>query len=159
MIRPNLLISLLLLFTCFAAAEERYFNKEHGFSVIVPATWKEIPPTDEDEVAAWRRPDTDAEASVMSIEVGEASLEDIISALKEEMDPAQIKSQKAISLGGREAYRLVATEAEDVIVIHTFLVAHGRAFDMIVFGLASEYEKDPEPFLKIGESFLLEEGD
>lgn len=161
MTRLKLLLCLLLLSTSFALAQERYLNEEHGFSVSIPAGWKEIPSTDQDEIAAWRRPDAEAEASVISVDAGEATLADFLEAIREDLDPAQVLGQREVSLGGQPAYQLVVKEDADdgAVAIHTILIAHGRAYDMLVFGLASEYAKDPEPFHRIGASFLLEEGD
>jgi PsbP len=143
-------------------AGPRFVDAKNGFSLAIPDGWKAQTPTSEDEVANWVRADEEAEISVLVSGVGPGTLQDLVAAFKEDVEPNQILNDTPIDLGGREAHRIVIefeVDGTSMVSVNTMMVAHQNMYAALVVVAADEYRKNVGSFHAIGDSFLLEEGD
>ncbi|MCA9781421.1 MAG: hypothetical protein KC800_32105 [Candidatus Eremiobacteraeota bacterium] len=141
-------------------AQERHYDKAHGYSVEIPAGWTSQP-TGEDPVekASWKSPDDEVEASVLMMESADYGLAGLLEVYKSDLRPEQIVHESSVDIGGLPGHLLVTEEVEGVATIHTMVVRSGFFYDFGLFCEMDAYQRDPESFHAIGRTFRTEAGD
>ena len=96
-------------------AQERHYDKAHGYSVEIPAGWTSQP-TGEDPVekASWKSPDDEVEASVLMMESADYGLAGLLEVYKSDLRPEQIVHESSVDIGGLPGHLLVTEEVEGV---------------------------------------------
>lgn len=162
--KRRLLALLLVLFSCASAlAQERYYNKEEGYSFLPPAGWER---TAEPGKVSLIAPEGGPLASIdFVVEADDGlSLGEFVSQCLQiaGQDGAKTILQEDTEINGRPAVhlRLLYPIRGTAVQMETFIMlAHDRAFALTGMAVEQDFPAHAEVINSTLSSFRLEEGD